>query len=151
MRRQFLLLLALTLASQLLETALEIGIPASVALHTEPGCFLYQQFGLSGTHVEDTITAVIGLLLVLVGKKYRVNHLCGIRAISGCPAAVVITVLLIYIPVEAVFLGHMLRFGNVFREGSIRPSVGADQLVILSQIRISAIVAFKNAGWPYME
>lgn len=69
MRRQFLLLLALTLASQLLETALEIGIPASVALHTEPGCFLYQQFGLSGTHVEDTITAVIGLLLVLVGKS----------------------------------------------------------------------------------
>lgn len=24
-------------------------------------------------------------------------------------------------------------------------------LLFLSQIRISAIVAFKNAGWPYME
>ena len=94
MGRQFLLFLLLTALRQLLQAPLEIGIPAGIALHAEPGCFLHQQLGLPGTHMEDAVAAVIGLLLVLVGKKNRINHLGGIRAETCCPAAVVVAVLL---------------------------------------------------------
>ena len=67
---------------------------------------------------------------MLVGKKHGINHLCGIWTVAGGPAAVVIAVLLIYIPVESVLLGHMLRLGNVLRECGVGPSMGADQLII---------------------
>lgn len=73
MRRQFLLFTDLTTICQLLQTALEIGISTGVALHTEPGRFLYQQLGLPGTHMENTVTAVIGLLLVLAGEKNSIR------------------------------------------------------------------------------
>ena len=130
MGRQFLLFLLLTALRQLLQAPLEIGIPAGIALHAEPGCFLHQQLGLPGTHMEDVVAAVIGLLLVLVGKKNRINHLGGIRAETCCPAAVVVAVLLVHIPVEAMLLGHVFRLGNILGKCGIRPPVGANQLVI---------------------
>ena len=130
MGRQLLLFLLLTALRQLLQAPLEIGIPAGIALHAEPGRFLHQQLGLTGAHVEDAVAAVIGLLLVLAGKKNRINHLGGVRAVSGGPAAVVVAVLLVHIPVEAMLLGHMLRLGNILGKCGIRPPVGADQLVI---------------------
>jgi len=61
MGRQFLLFLLLTALRQLLQAPLEIGIPAGIALHAEPGCFLHQQLGLPGTHMEDVVAAVIPL------------------------------------------------------------------------------------------
>ena len=130
MGRQLLLFLLLTALRQLLQAPLEIGIPAGIALHAEPGSFLHQQFGLAGAHVEDAVAAIIGLLLVLVGKKNRINHLGGIRAETCCPAAVVVAVLFVHIPVEAMLLGHVLRLGNILWKCGIRPSVGANQLVI---------------------
>ena len=130
MGRQLLLRLLLTAFRQLLQAPIEIGIPAGIALHAEPGRFLHQQLGLPGTHMEDAVAAVIGLLLVLVGKKNRINHLGGVGAVSGCPTAVVIAVLLIHIPVEAMLLGHVLRLGDVLGKCGIRPPVGANQLVI---------------------
>ena len=130
MGRQLLLRLHLTALRQLLQAPLEIGIPAGIALHAESGRFLHQQLGLAGAHMEDAVAAVIGLLFVLVGKKYRINHPGGVRAVSGGPAAVVVAVLLVHIPVEAMLLGHMLRLGNILGKCGIRPSVGADQFVI---------------------
>lgn len=130
MGRQLLLCLLLPALRQLLQAPLEIGIPAGIALHAEPGRFLHQQLGLTGAHMEDAVATVIGLLLVLAGKKNRINHLGGVRAVSGGPAAVVVAVLLVHIPVEAMLLGHMLRLGNILGKCGIRPPVGADQLVI---------------------
>lgn len=130
MGRQLLLRLLLTALRQLLQAPLEIGIPAGIALHAEPGRFLHQQLGLAGAHVEDAVAAVIGLLLVLVGKKNRINHLGGIRAETCCPAAVVIAVLFVHILVEPMRLGHMLRLGDVLGKCGIRPPMGANQLVI---------------------
>lgn len=80
--------------------------------------------------MEDAVAAVVGLLLMLVGQQNCINHLGGIGTVSGCPAAVVVTVLLIYIPVEAMLPGHMLRLGDVLGKGGIGPSVGTDQLVV---------------------
>lgn len=130
MGRQLLLFLLLTALRQLLQAPLEIRIPAGIALHAEPGRFLHQQLGLTGAHMEDAVTAVIGLLLVLVGKKNRINHLGGVRAVSSGPAAVVVAVLLVHIPVEAMLLRHVFRLGNILGKCGIRPPVGANQLVI---------------------
>ncbi len=90
---QLLLGLLLTALRQLLQTSLEIGIPAGIALHTELGGLLHQQLGLDGTHMEDTVAAVVGLLLVLVGEQDGIDHFCSIGAKTGGPAAVVIAVL----------------------------------------------------------
>lgn len=130
MGRQLLLRLHLTALRQLLQAPLEIGIPAGIALHAEPGSFLHQQLGLAGAHMEDAVAAVIGLLLVLVGKKNRINHLSGVRAVSSGPAAVIGAVLFVHIPVEPMLLGHVFRLGDVLGKCGIRPPVGADQLVI---------------------
>lgn len=130
MGRQLLLRLHLTALRQLLQAPLEIGIPAGIALHAEPGSFLHQQLGLAGAHMEDAVAAVIGLLLVLVGKKNRINHLSGVRAVSSGPVAVIGAVLFVHIPVEPMLLGHVFRLGDVLGKCGIRPPVGADQLVI---------------------
>lgn len=130
MGRQLLLFLLLTALRQLLQAPLEIGIPTGIALHAEPGRFLHQHLGLTGAHMEDAVAAVIGLLLVLVGKKNRINHLGGVRAVSSGPAAVVVAVLLVHIPVEAMLLRHVFRLGNILGKCGIRPPVGANQLVI---------------------
>ena len=127
---QFLLGFLLTALRQLLQTSLEIGIPAGIALHTEPGGLLNKEFGLPRTHMEDAVAAVVGLLLVPVGEQDGIDHLGGIGAKTGGPAAVVIAVLFVHIPVEPMLLGHMLRFGDVLGKGGIGPSVGANQLVI---------------------
>ena len=127
---QLLLRLLLRAFRQLLQAPLEIGISAGITLHAESGSLLYQQLGLPGAHMEDAVAAFIGLFLVLGGKKNRINHLGSIRTISGGPAAVVIAVFLVHIPVEPMFLGHVLRFGDVLGKGGIGPSVGANQLVI---------------------
>lgn len=102
---QLLLGLLLTALRQLLQTSLEIGIPAGIALHTEPGGLLHQQLGLAGTHMEDAIAAVVGLFLVLVGEQDGIDHLGGIGAEAAGPAAVVIAVLFVHIPVEPMLLG----------------------------------------------
>ena len=127
---QLLLGLLLTALRQLLQAPLEVGIPAGIALHTEPGGLLHQQLGLPRTHMEDAVAAVVGLLLVLVREQDGIDHLGGIGAEAGGPAAVVIAVLFVHIPVEPMLLGHMLRFGDVLGKGGIGPSVGAKQLVI---------------------
>ena len=130
MGRQLLLRILLTALCHLLQAPLEIGILAGIALRAEPGRFLHQQLGLAGAHVEDAVAAIIGLLLVLVGKKNRINHLGGIRAVSSGPTAVVVAVLLVHIPVEAMLLGHVLHLGNILWKCGIRLPVGANQLVI---------------------
>ena len=79
MRRQFLLLRPLAAVCQLLQTPLEVRISASIPIHTQPGSFLYQQLGLPGTHMEDTVATVIGLFFVLVEKENRIDHFGGIR------------------------------------------------------------------------
>lgn len=106
---QLLLSLFLSALRQLLQASLEIGIPASIAFHAEPRGLLYQQLGLATAHMEDTVAAVVGLLLVLVREQDGINHLGGIGAKAGGPAAVVIAVFLVHIPVEPMFLGHVLR------------------------------------------
>lgn len=151
MGRQLLLFLYPTALRQLLQAPLEIGIPAGVALHAEPGRFLHQQFGLAGAHMEDAVAAVIGLLLVLVRKKYRVNHLGGIRAETCCPAAVVVAILLVHIPVEAMLLGHVFRLGDVLGKCGIRPPVGANQLIIsvtdAPPVRLCGYIHHSLLGW----
>ena len=58
MRRQLLLCLLLRALRHLLQAPIEIGIPAGIALHAEPGRFLHQQLGLPGTHMEDAVKDV---------------------------------------------------------------------------------------------
>lgn len=127
---QLLLRLLLCALRQLLQAPLEIGIPAGIAFHAEPGCLLYKQLGLATAHMEDAVATVVGLFLVLVGEQHGIDHFCSIWAKTCSPAAVVIAVFLVHILVEPMFLRHMLRFGNVLWKCGIGPSVGADQLVI---------------------
>lgn len=56
-------------------------------IHAKPGHILHQQLGLTVTHVEDAVAAVIRLLLALVRKEIRVNYLGSITANACHPAA----------------------------------------------------------------
>ena len=56
---QLLLRLLLCALCQLLQAPLEVGIPAGIAFHAEPGCLLYQQLRLATAHMEDAVAAVV--------------------------------------------------------------------------------------------
>lgn len=84
---------------QLLQAPFEIGVPAGIGLHTESGSIFHQPLGLAGTHVENAVATVVGLLLILRGQENSINHLGGITPEALGPLPVIIAVLLIRLPV----------------------------------------------------